>query len=350
MKKFEKRQIITAAVTFVAAIGAGHFMQYGIAGATRSAPPEVAAVHQAMPVTYIETSTLMSAMQRFEPIPSAHNAPGSSMVPRAPEAALMPAALPDLSGTRPHLPEDVMRKPQSEAEYDLDAMGMQCRPRLTAHAEPGALVRLELSAPCNREARVDIEHSGLRFAVKTDRTGAISLKVPVLANPAEFAVTVPGYAPVEAMVPVQNMHGHERVALQSTADANLSIHALEFGARPGSAGHVSAASPHSVERGAMAFGGYLARLGDDDAPGAPVAEIYSFPTGQFGRSGVVRLQIEARVTRETCDDDLHAHALQTRDTGHLRRIDVTLAMPGCEAIGDILVLKNVLQDLKIAQN
>ena len=273
MKRFEKRQIITAAVTFVAAIGAGHFMQYGIAGATRSAPPEVAAVHHAMPVTYIETSTLMSAMQQFEPIPSEHNAPGSYMVPRAPEAALLPAALPDLSGTRPHLPEDVMRKPLSEAEYDLDAMGMQCRPRLTAHAEPGALVRLELSAPCDREARVDVEHSGLRFAVKTDRTGAISLVVPVLANPAAFAVSVPGYAPVEAMVPVQNMRGHERVALQTTADAQLSIHALEFGARPGSAGHVSAASPHSEESGAKAYGGYQAQICDHNTHSAPEAEI-----------------------------------------------------------------------------
>lgn len=350
MKTLTKRQTITAAVTFVVAIGAGHFMQYGIAGATKGGTTEPRKAHQALPVAYIETSTLLSALHPHEPIPNERNAPGSYFVPRAPSVSLIPAALPSLPDTRPRLPEDVMRKPLSEAEYGLDAMGMQCQPRFSAKAEPGALVRLDLTAPCDREARVDIDHAGLEFAAMTDRTGAVSMVIPALANPAEFSVTVPGYDAFTAMVPVQNMRGHERVALQTTADAQLSIHALEFGARPGSAGHVSAASPHSVERGAMAFGGYLAKLGDLETPGAPVAEIYSFPSGQFGRSGVVRLQIEARVTAETCGQDLNAHALQTRNTGGLRQIDVTVAMPGCEAVGDILVLKNVLQDLKIAQN
>lgn len=350
MKRFHRRQTITAALTFVIAIGAGHFMQNGIAGASRVGVTTSTEARQALPVTYIETSTLLSAMQGFEPIPNDRPTLGAYPVPSAPAPALLPAALPEITALRPQLPEDVMRKPRSEAEYDLDAMGLQCRPQLKATSEPGALVRLELIAPCDREAAVTVEHSGLSFAAATDRMGVLRLLVPVLANPADFAISMNGRDDLAALVPIQNLRGHERVALQTTAAAHLTMHALEFGARPGATGHVSAAAPHSVERGMMGFGGYLTRLGDPSLPDAPIAEIYSFPSGQFGRSGVVRLHIEARVTDETCGQPIDAQALQTRGAAGLRQIEVTVAMPGCEAVGDTLVLKNVLQDLKIAQN
>lgn len=350
MKRFQKRQAITAAITFVIAIGAGHFMQSGIAGANRVTTPDPRPLEQAMPLSYIETSTLTSAMQAYEPMPSERHAPGSFLVPQAPSVALVPAALPDISRQRPQLPDDVMRKPRSAQDYGLDAMGMDCRPRLSATARPGAVVHLELSAPCDREARIDVSHAGLAFATATDRTGALTLEVPVLANPAEFDINLAGHEPIRAVVPVQNMRGHERVALQTTADHQLSIHALEFGASPGSVGHVSAATSGGIAPGTPGFGGYLVQLGDLGVPGAPRAEIYSFPTGQFGRTGVVRLQIEAQVTEATCGRDLNANAFQTRKVGPLRQIDVSVAMPGCEALGDILVLKNVLQDLKVALN
>ncbi|MEL6642831.1 MAG: hypothetical protein AAFQ79_02765 [Pseudomonadota bacterium] len=350
MKRFQKRQAITAAITFVIAIGAGHFMQSGIAGANRVATPDPRPLDQPLPLSYIETSTLSSALQSADPTPSERQAPGSFFAPRAPNVALVPATLPDLSGARPLLPDDTMRKPRSAQEYGLDRMGMDCRPRLSATAKPGAVAHLELTAPCDREARVDISHAGLAFAMTTDRTGALSIDVPVLANPAEFQVSLAGHDAIHAVVPVQNMRGHERVALQTSADQQLSIHALEFGASPGSVGHVSAASSSGIAPGTPGFGGYLVQLGDLDVPGAPRAEIYSFPTGQFGRTGVVRLQIEAHVTDATCGNHVTANAFQTRRSGPLRHIDVSVAMPGCEAVGDILVLKNVLQDLRVALN
>jgi hypothetical protein len=64
--------------------------------------------------------------------------------------------------------------------------------------------------------------------------------------------------------------------------------------------------------------------------------------------GDIQLEIEAEVTDATCGREISAQSLQVTEAGAPRVQELQLTMPDCDAIGDFLVLKNVLEDLKVA--
>ncbi|NHX28285.1 hypothetical protein HA397_30580, partial [Escherichia coli] len=65
---------------------------------------------------------------------------------------------------------------------------------------------------------------------------------------------------------------------------------------------------------------------------------------------VVRLNIEAEVTAANCGRELIGETLQPAADGTLTASEINLSVPGCDAAGEFLVLKNLLRDLKIASN
>ena len=67
------------------------------------------------------------------------------------------------------------------------------------------------------------------------------------------------------------------------------------------------------------------------------------------REGDVELSVEAEVTQNNCDRDVEAQTIQISAGGKPLVQDLVLAMPGCDATGDFLVLKNLVNDLKIAR-
>ncbi|MBT8455063.1 MAG: translocase [Rhodobacteraceae bacterium] len=323
-------------------------MQYGVAGATRIAVPEPRPSATApKPLYEIETTTLTSSYPFL-------NRPQMNLtkqsLPTPPADTLVPATLPDVTEDPISLPADTAIAPPADAALNLNGFGIRCDTELTATARRGALVALSLTSGCNPNASVSITHAGLSFSETTDATGQLALEIPALTSPAEFTVSVDDAKPMMAKVALPDIGDHDRVALQWTGTDGLSIHALEFGAKPGTPGHISADDPRTPLRSRLTHGGFLTHLGASDTEGTDRAEIYSFPTGTIGRDGVVRLHVEARVTPMTCDKTLEAQALQTTGDGDLRVVDLSVDIPGCEAVGDTLVLKNVLQDLKIAQN
>jgi len=81
-----------------------------------------------------------------------------------------------------------------------------------------------------------------------------------------------------------------------------------------------------------------------------VAEVYTFPTGTAAKAGDISLSVEAEVSSSNCGREVNAQALQVSTGQRMKVQEVTLFMPDCEAVGDFLVLKNLLNDLKIASN
>jgi hypothetical protein len=75
-----------------------------------------------------------------------------------------------------------------------------------------------------------------------------------------------------------------------------------------------------------------------------LAEVYTFP-----KSAEVPVQvvIEATVTEATCNRDLLGETLASV-AGKVSVTDLTVAMPGCDAVGDYLVLNNLLPEMNIA--
>lgn len=228
----------------------------------------------------------------------------------------------------------------------LSFIESECEVYAFAQPRAGAMVALSVGAECMAGERVNIHHSGMVFSQVVDQKGRLSTMVPALAESAVFIIAFPNGDGAVVEANVNDLAKFERVVLQRDASASLGIHAREFGADYGEAGHIWAGA-----RGeGPARGSFLTVLGDQDLPGGVVAEVYSFPSQNTEREGTIDLTVETQVTAGSCDRKVEAKVLQLKAGGTLETRDFVLAMPKCDAAGTILQLNNLLQDLKIVSN
>lgn len=322
-----------AAATLFCALGTGYVMQYGLA-----LPGD--REHAGGPVEV--TGIVDTSATAFDGMPAMDSVPGFG-----PEARIN-ASEPDL----PELPE----LPATAASLGLPGSAPApaapaiagCTPALAATPLAGAMVRLDLVAPCNPSERVVLHHSGLMVTEVTDADGRLAVEMPALAETALFIASFDSSAGAVAQAQVPSLPFYDRVALQWQDEGGLELHALEFDAEYRGAGHIFQDARGSLSDAVRGLGGFFVRIGNADTAAPRIAEVYSFPAGTAERGGEIEIRIEAEVTASNCGRDLTAQALELRAGVPLGVRDLTLAMPGCEAVGDYLVLKNMIEDLKIA--
>ncbi len=245
------------------------------------------------------------------------------------ENSQLPPALSDnLNLTnRMNQPEQTRAVPALARGQQFSPYGLACDVTLSATKTAGAMVLLDLTAPCHANKPVTIHHAGLVFTDVTSSFGLLAVSVPAMTTKARFDVAFPDGETVFAVANVPEASGFDRAAVQWVGAGGLKIHAFELGASYGGSG-------------------YITVLGGVNLPDAKHAEVYSFPTGEMNKSGVVRLSLKAKVTADTCGKEIQAQVLQSG----ISVVNLTLSMPGCDAIGQFLVLNTILRDLKIAQN
>lgn len=318
--------------TLAIALSAGHFIQSGAqepVAADIAAPLDADALPEGQ--VALEEITLTSAL----PVPpAAFPEPAPLPIPEA-----LPAAL-----ELPEAPAADML-PEEEA-----APAFSCDYNLSAEPFAGAMVTLSLDVGCMPNERFTMHHNGMMFTQVTDESGSAEMLVPALSSNAVFIVAFPNGEGAVATAEVTTLGNYERAVVQWKDNSGVALHALEFGADYGSDGHVSSQAPRDPAAAATGNTGFLTRLGDPALAEALLAEVYTFPAGMSGQDGEVRLSVEASVTEANCGRDIEAQSLQLGRSGALKVQDVTLAMPGCEAVGEFLVLKNLLNDLTLARN
>ncbi|AXT27763.1 hypothetical protein D1823_15030 [Ruegeria sp. AD91A] len=216
-----------------------------------------------------------------------------------------------------------------------------CSISARAVAVPGAMARLSLKAPCHKNERVEVHHSGLTVSQKTNESGALDMTIPALSEYAIFLISFENEAGTVATTHVTDIAEYDRVALQWQGDTELQIHALEFGASYGSSGHVW---DDASAKGA----GEVLRLGQAGLGDTKNVQVYSFPAGTTDRSGTIDLTVEAEVTEANCGHTLNVQALELLSDRRLRSRDMSLTLPDCSQAGEFLVLNNLLSDLTIA--
>ena len=232
-----------------------------------------------------------------------------------------------------------------EAEPELS-----CAVTSVAQADAAAMVKVNLSAPCFPNERVVVHHQGMMFTSATDDTGQLDIMVPALA---EMAVVIFEFSNGEGSVAtaeVSSLSFYDRVVLQWAGDTGFQLHAREFGANYGDGGHVWSGAPRDVSAAALGEGGFVTRLGVTDTLEPRIAEVYTFPSGTAATPGSIDLSVEAEVTARNCGQVIEAQSLELGDGGRLRTQYLTMTAPDCDAIGDFLVLNNLVDDLKIAAN
>ena len=211
----------------------------------------------------------------------------------------------------------------------FSAFGEPCGLAVMAEPTGNAIVRLSVSAPCRAGGIVRIGHMGLRFDKTIPSTGHLVIDIPAFASEATFDIVLADGDRAAARVEIDDPMPTRRVALQWQGDGDLSLTARSVGN----------ATPE------------VTALGDPEiANGWRVAVLTVPAMPSPETNGVVRVAVQAAVTDATCGQDIAAATVEPDFNGVYRLTPVTLSFPGCDRVGDILVLKNLLRDLRIASN
>ncbi|UWR33549.1 hypothetical protein K3759_00180 [Sulfitobacter sp. W027] len=219
-----------------------------------------------------------------------------------------------------------------------------------AQAVAAAMVKVTLNAACLPNERLTVHHNGMIFTEVTDDKGRLNVTVPALAEEAVFILAFGNGDGAVAQTSVPELSGFNRVVLQWKGAAGFELHAREFGADYGDAGHVWSGAPRDMTAAVLGEGGFMTRNGDTDTSDPLMAEVYSFPVAAAAQEGDVALSVEAEVSEANCGLEIEAQALELRGSDQVKTQNLTLAVPDCDAVGNFLVLNNLLQDLKVAQN
>lgn len=266
-------------------------------------------------------------------------APETGMsLPRDPLAVIRAATFPALDGSA--RTDTGFDAPQTPSAIDQSPFGTPCGMDLSARAIEGAMIELTLNAPCHPNARVEISHARLTIAVSSGHAGLLKVAIPAFEANSRVAVQVDDGPVLSTRIAVPDMARFERVAIQWQGDFDLGLHALEFGASEGSAGHV-----WQGRRG----GGYTMRLGDPDLESRAMAEVYTLPQKIAARnSGIVELLVAAAGNGETCGSGQVVRSFHSRGGRLVGASGVQFRLPDCGSGPQSLVLKNAVRDLIIA--
>lgn len=202
-----------------------------------------------------------------------------------------------------------------------------------ALALEGAIVELNLDAPCHMNESFVISHEGVTVMGMTDDLGLAQVSLPALSKDASFSMEFAEGETATAKALVPNIADYSRTVLHWEGAAGFQLHAFHNGSDYGSDGHVWKGSAE----GKSAF--FSA-----DAKGGSI-EIYTVPVSDVD---TVAMTIEAEVNADNCGRLVKAEAMQFDAIQLLTRADLELHMPDCDAIGEYLVLKNMFEGLTLA--
>lgn len=346
-----KRRAARGIAVLAVALAAGHLVQN--MGDKPAAKPAASAELAKKPV---QVQTVAAGPEAAAPVQAA-KPPESAPLPAAPLAATVAPSLPEVAPlpAEPDAPKVTVevRKADPAPAVVVEEPAVLEEPAVTANAcdvtldlmaEPNAMVGVTLVAPCNPSQRVVLRQGGLAVTAHTTSTGALFTALPAFESTALIEASFADGTKASAEIAVPDLATLRRFGVQWQADDAFQVHAFEGGATYGQPGHVSAADPKRPAPGLQATGGFLTLLGDATTENPLMAEVYTFPADPVAKPEVV---VEAAVTDKTCGRELLAETL-TSTGGSVFVTDLTLAMPGCDAVGDYLVLKNLVLDLNMA--
>lgn len=319
------KKYVMAGGTFAAILGIGFFMQ---SGPSENSPKGVISSPVPVQVNKISDEVELTDITHTSGVLGT-----AGMTPKIPGVSVIKTAL---SG--------------AQSVDNSRVAAPSCDINMTAEPTAAALVNLRLTAPCLPNEQLMMHHNGMMFSEVTDKNGALEITVPALAQTAVFIASFANGDGAVANTKVSSIEFYDRAVVQSKTGFGFEMHALEFGATYDDAGHISAISSGEIAAAAAGTGGFLIHLGAPGLNNAMVAEVYSFPTGIAQQDGDIEISVEVEVTANNCGKNVEAQAMQTIGGARLKVQIVDMQMPDCDAIGDFLVMKNLIADLVVASN
>ena len=212
---------------------------------------------------------------------------------------------------------------------------------------PAAMVALDILDPCQAEADLEISHAGFSFAARTDMMGLLTVDLPAFKIPAFVTVRSGDDDAVMAIAGLPDLADYMRVAIAWDGDLGLAFHAFAAGADFGAPGHIWQETPGTVTDMLAGQGGFLTVLGDPHLTPSRQIQIFSIPQAQ---AKDLSLALDIPINPATCDRPLVAQAMQLTQSGTVDIWPITVTLPGCDAVGDFLVLQNLFDAPRLAAN
>ena len=359
------RKLAVAGGTFSVALGIGFVMQNGDALAARmggAVPPTSDAIElPVMPA--VAEATVMPSLPDMVPhaevVEAEFTVPADLETPALPQVVVEIAAGDgaDVTAEEADAFTEIVLAPIDEnfigpllpSQQRVQSMAAtDCTASLSSLAMPAATVALSLSAPCAPNTGVTIHHQGMIFSVVTDAAGLANVTAPALSDTAVYIADIGGMEGAVSVVSVPDVAMYDRAVLQWQGEIGLEMHAREFGAGYEEEGHVWLAAARSAEAAMAGDGGYMMQLGDARMDGAMMAQVYTYPSGNSRMSGAIDLTVEAEVTATNCGREIAAQTIQITQGAEPLARDLDMTLPGCDAVGEFLVLNNMLTDLTLA--
>lgn len=333
------RQKALRGVAVVAiALAAGQFMQ---STSKPVAKPKLASAELSVKPTAVTTVAAGDVPIVATPKPEVEPArlPKTVTAP-VPETNPIPApqiAAPDAS-TAPIVPA-----PNLQAQAPVVE---NCPETLDLSIAENAIINLTLVAACHPNERVVLKHAGLAVSAKTTLTGAIFTDIPALEKSATVEVLFSDGTSLNSSIEIPEVASVRRFAVQWQDGDAFQLHGFENGAGFDDTGDISGTNPNRPAPGVPARDGFMSILGDSTTENPLLAEVYTFPVDPNAKPNVT---IEAPVTESTCGRGMLGETLLSVG-GKVTSSDLDVAMPECDAIGDYLVLNNLVQDTNIASS
>jgi hypothetical protein len=329
------REVATAAGTLACAVGIGFIMQSGEAAEQRYGGSQTASLpvleETDIATVVVDNDTLLEVK----------------------DITLTSAETETLDGVPTVIDEPVVLASVTASTLEaptIDAVApiQNCEITATGFVKNAAMVEVSMSAPCLPNERVTVHHRGMMFTQTTSSDGTLTATIPALDENALFIFAFSNGDGAVTQIKVPELRQFNRSAIQWKGYAGFEMHAREFGAEYGAAGHVWSGAARNSSYAQQGVG-FLTRLGDMSAVDPLMAEVYSFPKRAGEQSGIVDLSVEAEVTALNCGQEIEAQTLEVTD-GDVKTHDLILSVPDCDAKDTFLVLNNLVQDLKVAAN
>ena len=168
--------------------------------------------------------------------------------------------------------------------------------------------------------------NGFPADVLTSEAGRWQARLPALATEMTVEAILAGHRLVEK-VEVASAQDAHHVILTWNGPQTFHIHA------------------EGLEHGKKPVFGAQARIGD---AGMAAFEVFSNPIKSGQSGGVIRLAVDATLTKENCGRIASVTAYQTSYSGRLQPTEISYTMPDCERIGESLRLQNLFRDMRLA--
>jgi hypothetical protein len=342
-----KAEVGTAIASLGCALAIGFIMQqgevaeqrYGSADATPASSIQIVGEPPVTPVRFTEIEATPLAPLRVRSIKLT-----SGQIVAPPPAALFGAEIKTLADASAQASEEI----GNDLERAATKEPADCPLEISADPTGGAMLSLDIKATCLAGSEVIITHDVLTFSDVLSDTGELTVFVPALSEKAVVEAVFATGEKAQARAEVKSLSLYDRVLVQWRGAANMRMSLGDADAARGEAGHVWAVATEEMPQASESQEDYLSSTLGKVHSVSQVSEVYTFPETMSASDRAVDLTVETEITADNCGQEIPVKAARIFAGNKMRNRDLTLSVPGCDEIGNILVLNNFLQDLTLA--